>query len=1404
MMTARDRVLRGLRAFWRFCGELLSQKHGVVESIGDGFAWWGGICFRHPMKVICCSIIACLILSTGLLPPTPIWIDGAERLYTLPFSRARDDGMLHESLFGDVHGRKSVVILTHRNKGENILTWEHLEEVRRIDAIIQGKDTDPELGRKLVIPRSPEAIAAATQKSPEDGVSPPGQQSVTDDSAFLTFEDVCLRNALGGCSAESVLSFGLADYKAAGLVKGEPEVWLFGGTAFNVQQVAFIPEYYLGGFTKEACERRMPRAVAERLLPPSAIKELPTPEDAFVLGSIECITSASALMLHYDADGRPMHEERNATWERLLIQMLKANQTIGNLRAYFQAFRSRDDELKASTAESKDVVYVVFTFFLLASYSTALNFSCDLYRSKLFSSLMGFFAAFMGLGAGMGIVSYMKVAMVPTVLICPFLVLGIGVDDVFVLLNAYCMGYTTHDPEQRCVETLKSSGLGITITTLTNLISFGVGSFSTYLSIRNFCVYSAMALFLGYVFVLTFFFPILCLDAKREFYSRISPFCLPTTSQLHQKLNDEVEAMGPAELQVHDVLKSVSQEEIVAYRVQVYFEERQLRKEVRKEEIARLKEEREREGGKQGAAGRFTYLLQRLLTYLKHATSQHLHVQKNGEEVTLKTTVRGLNPQLARRALYDEPRGSVGRRWRTFFLCYYGPFLMKKSVKIAVLALFLLIAAISIFGFSKLELGLEISELAPTTSYMRRFDEVYAEYFNKFDQPTDIFFLPNAAAIGQKQVSSLQEGSHDVDLLSLDEFLGRGYAVDSADEKMQHQQAPQWWKPEVQAALRLTHHRIASRPSTSRLVNPLLAMIDDPEIGPKLRQGDKQIFLDTLYYQLMQAGSPYRQFALDFVWSGSELKTYRMRLLPKFMARSEQRAFWMEQLRHDCDAMVNPKALLDKMLHEIEKQQPSDDPEELEEQLKLQQELDKLRGALIAPLNVASYTYMMVFYESDLGILSSVLINMLSAGVAMLLVAFILIPELSAGLLVILMICMIDLALFGFMYFWHVKLHMVSTIALVISIGFAVDYSAHMCHCFTHCLGDTRNQRAIEALVLMGNPLFHGASSTLLGILLLGFSESFVFTVFFRMMVMVVLFGAAHGMILLPVILSWLGPMSSAHGVENEDIVSQIEVDDDRKSTQQDSGTATAAGLADERAVNDSTKVSIPPPSLALKPTSSKLGSRAIASNGDRENPRAAQNASTAAPSYQVVLSKSSRMRDKDNSSSLVSSPMRRSRSAAATSRSGNVDSQQYPQPSRHGSLLSRAELLAATNGGGLKQRAQSTNPISSSSSRSQLPYSPDEHRRSRRWTSTNAIRLGEPGLPDAPGSRHTQQIPSSGNQGHLLQQKHRNTQSAQLLPPLNPRTTSSTSGRRSSQDIRRIGSSSGNNGSTARSHTYQ
>ncbi|KAL8434447.1 hypothetical protein ACSSS7_003145 [Eimeria intestinalis] len=300
-------------------------------------------------------------------------------------------------------------------------------------------------------------------------------------------------------------------------------------------------------------------------------------------------------------------------------------------------------------------------------------------------------------------------------------------------------------------------------------------------------------------------------------------------------------------------------------------------------------------------------------------------------------------------------------------------------------------------------------------------------------------------------------------------------------------------------------------------------------------------------------------------------------------------------------------------------------------------------------------------------------------------------------------------------------------------------------------------------------------------------------------MVMVVLFGAAHGMILLPVILSWLGPMSHAHEAhEEKEGASELAGDDDDPKLPQE---LTAAGPEDERALYDSTKVSIPPPSLELKPPSTKLMSRPPASaSGERENPRAAHHPSLAVPPYQVMLSKSSRTRDRDIPTA-ISSPMRRSKSAAAASRSGMGDSQQLP---RHASLLSRAELLAATNNGSLKQRAQSTNPYIASGVRSQLPYSPDEQRRARRWSSTSGCRIGDSGLSDAPGGRLHQQLPPATTQGNFPHQKHRSQQSMQLLAPLHPRSNSSSSARRSSQDIRRIGSSNGNNASTARSQTYQ
>lgn len=58
----------------------------------------------------------------------------------------------------------------------------------------------------------------------------------------------------------------------------------------------------------------------------------------------------------------------------------------------------------------------------------------------------------------------------------------------------------------------------------------------------------------------------------------------------------------------------------------------------------------------------------------------------------------------------------------------------------------------------------------------------------------------------------------------------------------------------------------------------------------------------------------------------------------------------------------------------------------------------------------------------------------------------------------------------------------------------------------------------------MGSSVFHGGFSTFLAISVLGPSKSYVFEVFFKCWVCIIVFGMANGFLLLPIILSYIGP----------------------------------------------------------------------------------------------------------------------------------------------------------------------------------------------------------------------------------------------------------------------------------------
>lgn len=75
-----------------------------------------------------------------------------------------------------------------------------------------------------------------------------------------------------------------------------------------------------------------------------------------------------------------------------------------------------------------------------------------------------------------------------------FLHAGIGINDMFIILSGYAE--TINDQmmsiEKRIERTLMTSGLSITITSITDIITFLVGYTSIYTTIQNFCVYTGM------------------------------------------------------------------------------------------------------------------------------------------------------------------------------------------------------------------------------------------------------------------------------------------------------------------------------------------------------------------------------------------------------------------------------------------------------------------------------------------------------------------------------------------------------------------------------------------------------------------------------------------------------------------------------------------------------------------------------------------------------------------------------------------------------------------------------------------------------------------------------------------------------------------------------------------------
>ena len=162
-----------------------------------------------------------------------------------------------------------------------------------------------------------------------------------------------------------------------------------------------------------------------------------------------------------------------------------------------------------------DFFIVAISIAFIFIYSNLVLGACSPIHFRSVSAMFGIFCVFISITAGYGIAFATGNLMSLIHNLLPFMLLGLGVDDMFVIVTCIDQTPQSWSPEKRFHVGLKHAGPSITITSLTDAIAFFLGSFTTLPALKSFCMFAAFCTITLYISFLTIFSPFFLYDLRR-------------------------------------------------------------------------------------------------------------------------------------------------------------------------------------------------------------------------------------------------------------------------------------------------------------------------------------------------------------------------------------------------------------------------------------------------------------------------------------------------------------------------------------------------------------------------------------------------------------------------------------------------------------------------------------------------------------------------------------------------------------------------------------------------------------------------------------------------------------------------------------------------------------------------
>jgi len=451
----------------------------ITGSVAAGYARVGALAGTRPWWVIGGCVVLMLVMASGFAGfknetrPDKLWVPAS--------SQAQDDKAFVEDNF--TKGSRVVVAqLVARDGASDVLvpeTMARLEEVRAATAAVTATAT----------------VAGAA------GVAVAYDTACSENACLcLRFGDTCFQQSLLDVFP-SAAAYDTRDEIVARVNQSPLEG--SSGLPLEIGSVA-------GGLTRDAAGR---------------------------------ITAAEAVrfvaLLKYDPElrgGEEVDPKADAFEEVWIGEMEKLAASLDDsgdpLRLTYFASRSFGDEFGAEISSDVTLIQaaVVITFFY--AFVMLSDWTRGCLKTRGYLTLSTLLTIGLAVASAFGLAQHLGFFYSPLMSVFPILLLGIGVDDSFVITNAF--DNVSHaDPgasiASRLSRGLASAGSSITVTSLTDFGAFLIGTNTSLPALRNFSIYAAIGILFTLFYSATFYSSSVAIDARRRDAKRLDVLCCVTS-----------------------------------------------------------------------------------------------------------------------------------------------------------------------------------------------------------------------------------------------------------------------------------------------------------------------------------------------------------------------------------------------------------------------------------------------------------------------------------------------------------------------------------------------------------------------------------------------------------------------------------------------------------------------------------------------------------------------------------------------------------------------------------------------------------------------------------------------------------------------------------------------------------